>query len=132
MGIAETSANLPDYSINNIDAVMRQASGHFFDAAALKFFHSRVSAKVYPTFGHMGTYFVTSERQEFLPEYPRLYTVRRAYWVYKPSGHQRLEIATVGEFQQYDTGAEAHKYAKQFADKYRHPMIEMMRTAGED
>jgi hypothetical protein len=131
MGISETSVHLPDHSLNNLDAIIRQEGGHFFSPSSMKFFHSRVSYRVYPTYGHQGTYFVTSERQEFLPEYPRLYTVRRAYWVYK-NGRKKLVTETIGEFQQYGTAETAHKYAKQFAAKYKHPMIELLRTAGED
>lgn len=129
MGIEETAVHLPDYSINNIDAIKRQYSGHFFDAASMRLFHSRVSDHVYPTYGPMGTYFVTSERQEFLPEYPRLYTIRRVFWVTNARGFRKLMLETVGEFQQYGTAKTAHKYAKEIRDKHKHPMIEVLRTA---
>lgn len=75
------------------------ASPHWFSSDSMRFFNSRVSERVYPVPG--GAYFVTSERYDrYDNRYPRAYTVR----------HCDLEgsIHTVGEFQQYETSAQAH------------------------
>ena len=71
---------------------------HFFDASTLRFFASRIGRTLYG-----GRYFITSE--QFIsysdPSYSgdRLYTVREV----QPDG----SIETVGEFQQYETNAQA-------------------------
>lgn len=122
------SATIPDYSLNNIDAIKRAEgrTGHFFERSSMRFFNSRVSDRVYPTYGHTGTYFVTSERND---DYGRYYTIRRAYWTLDENGRDKCELTTVGEFQQYGTARTAHKYAKLLAAKAMHPSITAMRDA---
>lgn len=73
-------------------------SPHWFDAGALRFFNSRISQKVYPVPG--GAYFVSSEKFSRYDSSPRLYTVRHC--------NLEGEINTIGEFQQYETSAQAH------------------------
>lgn len=125
----ESAVHIPDYSINNIDSIKRQYDGHFFDKDALRFFNSRISDRVYPTFGHKGTYFVTSERND---DYGRFYTVRVAYWTENERGFRKLEIETVGEFQQYGNARAAHKSAKILASHSLHPSIIAMREAAKE
>jgi len=58
----------------DIDALRSFVMGHgnhFFDAATLRFFSSRISDVLYG-----GRFFVTSERNGILGDHPRTYTVR--------------------------------------------------------
>jgi hypothetical protein len=75
------------------------AHGHyFFEQSTLQFFRSRVGNTLYG-----GCFFITSEQNKgYYPEYycyPRMYTVR----VVNDDG----SIDTVGEFQAYETRAQA-------------------------
>jgi hypothetical protein len=71
---------------------------HWFDPETLQFFRSRVGRTLYG-----GRYFISSEQNKgYYPEYycyPRMYTVR----VVNADG----SIDTVGEFQAYETRAQA-------------------------
>lgn len=78
----------------------RVAGGHFFDAATMRFFNSRVLDGVYG-----GRYFVTSERYGSEPRY---YTVR----VYDP---ETGSVDTVGDFQAFATARQAIRFAKELA-----------------
>ena len=69
----------------------------------MRWFDSRISSRIYG-----GRYFVTSERYNY--DEPRLYTVRS--FTYSDG---RLEIDTVGEFQQYETARQAHNAAAKLA-----------------
>ena len=72
----------------------RDCGNHFFSPGAMRFFNSRVGAKVY-----RGRYFVTSEQYS---EEPRRYTLRSFAYA-----DGVLMIDTVGEFGQYATGRDA-------------------------
>ena len=83
-----------------IDAVEARGS-HFFEKAAMRFFNSRTSAYAFQI-GNIA-YFVTSERCTLMScNCPRLYTIRAADMT-TGRGH------TIGEFQQYTTGKQAHR-----------------------
>ena len=87
-------------TIEEIKQANRYAGQHWFDADTMRFFRSRVSDKVYPV--KDGAYFVSSER--FTDNSPRLHSVRRAY--------DDGRVETVGEFQGYATGQQAHDAAQ--------------------
>lgn len=74
-------------------------SGHFFEAAALRYFNSRIGQTIYG-----GKYFVTSEKMPSLyePEHPRLYTVRSI-----EADGDRYRIETIGDFYKHETEAQA-------------------------
>lgn len=106
-----------DHRLNSLGQIItaaQESGSHFFDRDTLRFFSSRVSEMVYPTYGQNGTYFVTSERDSgsSYNHYARYYTVRRAYWVTKEDGTESLRIDTVGEFQTYMSRSGAHGAAK--------------------
>lgn len=90
--------------IRTIQDVKRIHDGHFFDAAAMRWFQSRILTEVYPTTDG-GAYFVTSER--FSDASPRLYTVRQIL----PDG----SVLTVGDFQQYESARSAKAAARALA-----------------
>ena len=79
----------------------QEHGGHFFDATAKRFFHSRILRGQYP--GADGYYFVTSE--QFDARSPRLYTVRRMSADFR-------QVQTVGEFQSYATSRAARAAAR--------------------
>lgn len=87
-------------SIEDVIRANQAAGQHFFDPATLRFFRSRCGRELYG-----GLYFVTSE--QFDAHAPRLYTVRKA----RADGR----IETVGEFQQYRSGAAARMAALRLA-----------------
>lgn len=82
-------------TIADVKRANAEAGGHFFDRSTLAFFDSQVGRTV-----HGGRYFVTSE-QFHGPDgsEPRRWTIREVL----PTG----DIETVGEFQQYESPAEA-------------------------
>ena len=75
---------------------------YWFEPGTMRFFRSRVSETVYP-----GGYFVTSEQG---PNGVRRYSVRQCV-----DG----SISTVGEFQAYQTAAQAHRAAQMESDASR-------------
>lgn len=112
-----------DHRLNSLGQIIsahNASGGHFFDKDSMRFFNSRVSEMVYPTFGDFGTLFVTSERDSgsSYGHHARFYTVRRAYWSTdnEPGsstfGQDYISLETVGEFQQYMSRSGAHKAAK--------------------
>jgi hypothetical protein len=80
--------------------------GHWFDADAIRFFHSRVAATAYKTDDGSRAYFVSSERYDF--DTARKFTVR----VYNFETH---DIRTVGEFQAYASRSGADAAARRLA-----------------
>ena len=98
------------FTLDAIKAAARSGGSHFFDRDALRFFRSRLSARVHV--GAAGTYFVTSERfVSMRGSLSRRFTVRLAT-------HDGAEftINTVAEgFQAYETAAQAHAAAKRLA-----------------
>lgn len=103
-----------DHRLDTLGQIVAAHQGHWFDPETLRWFNSRVSAIVYPTFStEGGTYFVSSER--CATDVRRLFTVRRAFLV---SGHG-VEIETVGIFQDYKSRETAHRAAKILAAKNR-------------
>lgn len=84
------------YSVNGIEI---KHKGHFFSPGAMRFFNSRVCSDVFPT--KNGAYFITSEKFDY--KSPRLYTVRFF--------DLNDDIKTVGEFQGFETKAQAVSFA---------------------
>ena len=91
-------------TIDNVKRANRKAGYHFFAEDSMRFFGSRVLPTLHEGVG--GTFFVASEKRPMSSD-RRLYTVRCVA--------DNGEIATVGEFQQYETSKAAHDAAKRFA-----------------
>ena len=95
-----TAAKGPYRTIADIKAANEAAGHYWFTPDAMRWFRTRVSGGVIG-----GRYFVTSE--QFVPydgpPEPRRYTVRRA--------NDDGSIDTVGEFQAYETAAQARAAA---------------------
>lgn len=92
------------YPFTSMDSVRRansEGGWYFFSVSTLRFFHSRVSERLYG-----GRYFVTSERG---PDEVRRYTVREAL----PTG----DVVTVGTFQAYASASGAHAACKRLAGR---------------
>jgi hypothetical protein len=104
-------------SLDEIKAANRVGNGdqHWFSPDTMKWFHSRVSEKVWPV--NDGAYFVTSERPSPSPidghHEPRRYTVRFC----SDAG----DIDTVGDFRAHDTMREAAMHARAAADVHHMP-----------
>jgi hypothetical protein len=94
------------FTIDQVKRANRDAGYHFFDADTLRFFGSRIGSTVYA-----GRFFVTTERSGFEHYSPRKATVREAM----PDG----SIETVGEFNEFDTTAQANAAIKRLR-KERH------------
>jgi len=91
------------WNTGDVGRMAGDCGNHWFEPASLRFFCSRVSSAVYG-----GRYFVSSEqggRDIWGGE--RRYSVREVTYL---DGH--MTIDTVGEFGEYDTGAQAHGAAK--------------------
>lgn len=111
-------------SANSIRAIANGAGSHFFDAATMRFFNSRLLEGVYPAESNVGKwdartgnvfYFVTSERYEDLysdPE-PRHYTVRRMTLTAVRDDRPGVDIETVGDY--HATAYQARKAAGEAA-----------------
>lgn len=93
--------------IVDIRIVKNLARGHFFSAGATRFFSSHYSQIAYYQPQTDCYFFVSSE--QFDSKTPRRYTVRRL----NLSGG----VDTIGDFQQYETSRQAHKAARQAAEK---------------
>ena len=98
--------------MNIIDIQQANAAkgGHYFDAATMRFFRSRVLNTVYQ--GGGGVFFVTSEKGPH-DDSPRMYTVRE----YHPA---TADVSTAGIFNEL-TKAQAQRRAKQYAEGTRTP-----------
>ena len=92
-------------TVKDIKRLAADVGYHWFEPATMRYFGSRVGSKVYG-----GQYFISSE-QYFHTE-PRLYTIRKVTY-----SDGRMEIDTVGEFQQYATRAEAEAAIKQITNQ---------------
>tara|TARA_R110000868_G_scaffold11921_1_gene57939 strand:- start:676 stop:1020 length:345 start_codon:yes stop_codon:yes gene_type:complete len=95
------------HTLDQIKRAAKAAGSHWFDAAALRYFSSRISNHVYSVPG--GALFISSEQYRGYgsPDGPRLYTVRSCSF--------EGAIDTVGEFQQYETSKAAHAAALKLA-----------------
>lgn len=91
---------------------LANASGnHWFEPSTMHWFRSRLCESLTRVGRDGAVYFVTSERQTnpYETDGPRLYTVRRAAVVKASDGSDRLDISTVGDFQQHATRNDAYK-----------------------
>ncbi|MDJ0364858.1 hypothetical protein QMK33_06810 [Hymenobacter sp. H14-R3] len=98
------------YTLSDIKTANRVRGLYFFSRDTLRFFRSRISARVHQ--GPGGIYFVTSE--QFDERSPRLYTVR----CFNPAS---AGIDTVGEFQEHPTAYQAHAEAARLAAQVSTP-----------
>ena len=83
-------------SIDQIKYLNKQKGMYWFSPDTLRFFHSRVSQNAYVVNGM--AYFISSEQRK--SDTPRKYTIRKA-------NLESGDICTVGEFQAYDSNAQA-------------------------
>ena len=114
-------------TVHSAQRVADHLGSHFFDAAAMRFFNSRILSDFYvvesdvsAAGGSLG-YFVTSERYDETT--PREYTVR-SFRVEPYDGGRGLTdhkvfVDTVGEFRGYATARQAKRAAERFATKGR-------------
>lgn len=106
------------WTIEDIKRANADAGYYFFSPSTMRSFNSRVSDTVYQ--GPGGIFFVTSEKNRgrynywSSIEHPRLYSVRQ----FLP---ETADIKTVGEFQQYKSGAAAKRAAKSQAETKKQP-----------
>lgn len=91
------------WTINSIQAAMRQRGSHWWDPDTMRFFRCKVMPTVYQ--GDGGVYFVSSEAYR---EESRAYSVRK----FDPV---EADIDTVGEMGQYKTKVVALNRAKKLA-----------------
>lgn len=90
-------------TIGNIKYNNAQAGYHFFEAATMRFFNSRILQAVYQ--GEGGVFFVTSEK--FDERSPRLYTVRK----YDPATRSIDTVDGFNELSKYQAQAGAARMA---------------------
>lgn len=76
----------------------------WFTPNNMRFFKTRLSETAYAD-RHGGAFFVSSEKG---PGMARAYSVRH----FRPGSRGKCSVDTVGEFQQYKTGAAAHRAAQ--------------------
>ena len=110
-------------TVHSAQRVADHLGSHFFDAAAMRFFDSRILSDFYVVESDVNTaggslgYFVTSERYDETT--PRGYTVR-SFRVTPYDGGRGLTdhkvfVDTVGEFQEYESAREAKRAAEVLA-----------------
>lgn len=89
---------------HGIERLIRsEHNGYFFSPGAMRFFDSRVLWSTAKYADNGCAYFITSERYDYAT--PRLYTIRRMDS--EPMENGIRDIQTIGEFQQYETAAQA-------------------------
>lgn len=93
-----------------IDDIQRAHKGHWFDASSMRFFKSRVSSDAYRTADGAYSFFVSSERFDYSPQYPRMFSVRRYTWATD-------NLETIGQFQAYAYRDTAQRAARYYAAK---------------
>ena len=84
-----------------------KAGQYFFSPETMKFFNSRVGGEAFEKDGI--AYFITSEKFTMFPEHisePRKFTLRSM-------DMKTGDVRTVGEFQQFNTEAQAKKKLKE-------------------
>lgn len=86
------------YNLRDFARAHAEAGGHFFDDGAMRFFNSRILWDSWAISGGV-IYFVTSEQFDY--NSPRLYSLRKGD-LWNPR-----DTDTIGEFQQYETRAQA-------------------------
>ena len=99
------------HTIQQAKNANERAGFHFFDAASMRFFGSRLPRKVYPVSN--GALFVTSEQRptSYSEETaPRLFTIRFA--------HDNGRVETVGEFQEWSSRTDADRFARNLAREW--------------
>lgn len=92
------------FTVTEIKQANQDAGQHFFDRDTMRFFRSRILRDVIG-----GRFFITSEQfvySDGVPE-PRRYSVRMV--------DDRGHIETVGDFQGYETAAQARAVARKMS-----------------
>ena len=103
--------------LNTITAIKNRHQGHWFEPGALRFFNSKFPRRaVYPVSD--GAFFISSEYSKgvyistgWIPDGPVRWTVRFC-------SDENGNIATVSEFQEFETLAEAREAARAFRNAY--------------
>jgi len=93
-------------SIDQIKHLNAAKGKFFFSPDTIRFFHSRTDQTA--TIVNGVAYFITSEQREH--DTPRKYTIRKA-------NLETGDISTVGEFQSYETHAEARRALRESLTK---------------
>lgn len=125
-------------TIDDIKTAAAEAGSHDFSAAAMRFFQSRTSSRVFPVDEHR-TVFVTSERFD-QPGYARCYTVRlatRGTRIRESDGREvpAFNVTTPGVFQEFTDRRAALRAAERHARALRAqamPTRELIETARLD
>jgi hypothetical protein len=86
-------------TIADVRAKNKAIGQYWFEPSTMRFFNSKIETGLYGN-----KYFVTSERFEISPEYPKKYSVRIA----KPDG----SIDTIGEHGEFKTKEDAIEHIK--------------------
>lgn len=101
----------PIYDKRDAENANIEAGQHFFDAATMRFFSSRISESFYLRHLQRRSYFVTSEQYKSFdgPHGRRLYTVRAIVW---DTGH----VLDVSGFQAFASNGAAQRAAKRYSN----------------
>lgn len=92
-------------SVPQMKVAVTNSGSHWFDKNTMRFFNSKIETGILNR-----RFFITSERQELSD--PKKYTIR--YFVRDEDAVPALECYTVGDFQQFDSVADAKKYLKAY------------------
>lgn len=92
-------------SVPQMKVAVSNSGSHWFDKDTMSFFNSKIETGILQK-----RFFITSERMETTE--PKKYTIR--YFVRDYEGVPSLECFCVGEFQQFDSVADAKKYLKAY------------------
>lgn len=97
-------------SVPQMKAAVRNSGSHWFDKNTMRFFNSKIETGILQK-----RFFISSERQEITD--PKRYTIR--YFVRDNNATPALDCHTVGEFEQFETLADAKDYLKEYLKQAR-------------
>ena len=89
-----------------------RAGSHWFDPATRRFFNSRVVESTWTRLDADTWRFVSGERQEMTPDYPRRYTVREIRFAPRADGGEMCDVHDIGAFQAYASSATAARHLR--------------------
>lgn len=96
-------------SVPQMKVAVKNSGNHFFDADTMRFFNSKIETGILQK-----RFFITSERMEITD--PKKYTIRFFMRDFEGST-SGLDCFSVGEFQQFETLAEAKDYLKEYLNQ---------------
>ena len=108
------------YTSDDLRAIADHAGSHFFSAATMRFFSSRLLAGIYAPDGYVAKpgnrfFFITSERHD---DNPRHYAVRMATLGSVRDDRPAVDIVTVGDY--HASARAARKAAQKLSDELRY------------